>query len=209
MAPDQITDFWFRDDVNDAAAMHARIDTLFSVDAGFDAEVRARLCKAVERAFAGTLDHWAAEPHGALALVILLDQAPRNIYRGTACAFTGDVRARAITDAALAHGFEAKLALIECVFLYLPFEHAEDLTLQNRCVSGYEALHARASKDFLDLMAEVVQAGEDHREVIRRFGRFPHRNALLGRTSTPDERAWLEVNRGGWGQGAAELDGES
>ena len=209
MAPDQITDFWFRDDVNDASAMRARIDTLFSVDAGFDAEVRARLGKAVERAFAGTLDHWGTEPRGALALVILLDQAPRNIYRGTACAFTGDVRACAITDAALTHGFEAKLALIECVFLYLPFEHAEDLTLQNRCVKGYEALHARASKDFLDLMAEVVQAGKDHREVVRRFGRFPHRNALLGRTSTPDERAWLEVNRGGWGQGATDLDGES
>ena len=209
MAPDQITDFWFRDDVNDAAAMRARIDTLFSVDAGFDAEVRARLGKAVERAFAGTLDHWAAEPRGALALLILLDQAPRNIYRGTACAFAGDVRARAITDAALVHGFEAKLALIECVFLYLPFEHAEDLTLQNRCVSGYGTLHARASKDFLDLTAEVVQAGKDHREVIRRFGRFPHRNALLGRTSTPDERTWLEVNRGGWGQGTTELDGES
>ena len=209
MAPDQITDFWFRDDVNDASAMRARIDTLFSVDAGFDAEVRARLGKAVERAFAGTLDHWGTEPRGALALVILLDQAPRNIYRGTACAFTGDVRACAITDAALTHGFEAKLALIECVFLYLPFEHAEDLTLQNRCVSGYEALHTRASKDFVDHMAEVVQAGKDHREVVRRFGRFPHRNALLGRTSTPDERAWLEVNRGGWGQGAADLDGES
>ena len=209
MTPDQITDFWFRDDVNDAAAMRARIDTLFSVDAGFDAEVRGRLGTAVERAFAGTLDHSAAEPRGALALVILLDQAPRNIYRGTACAFAGDVRARAITDAALTHGFEAKLALIECVFLYLPFEHAEDLTLQNRCVSGYETLHARASKDFLDLMAEVVQAGKDHREVIRRFGRFPHRNALLGRTSTPDERAWLEVNRGGWGQGTADQDGES
>ena len=89
MAPDQITDFWFRDDVNDASAMRARIDTLFSVDAGFDAEVRARLGKAVERAFAGTLDHWGTEPRGALALVILLDQAPRNIYRGTACAFTG------------------------------------------------------------------------------------------------------------------------
>ena len=148
MTPDQITDFWFRDDINDAAAMRARIDTLFSVDVGFDAEVCARLGKAVERAFAGTLDHWAAEPRGALALVILLDQAPRNIYRGTACAFAGDVRARAITEAALTYGFEAKLALIECVFLYLPFEHAEDLTLQNRCVSGYEAVVCAGSEGF-------------------------------------------------------------
>jgi uncharacterized protein (DUF924 family) len=95
---------------------------------------------------------------------------------------------------------------MEQVFLYLPLEHAEDLALQERCVAGQEALRAAATPDFVSLMDEVVAAGHGHREVIARFGRFPHRNALLGRPSTPEEVAWLAENRHGWGQGAADLE---
>ena len=204
--PEQIINFWFRDDVNDAAAMRARFDTLFSVDETFDTEVRERCGAQAEQALDGALDHWVDRARGALALLILLDQVSRNIYRGTARAFAGDTQARAIAELALKRSFDKELALIQRVFLYMPFEHAEDLTLQDRCVAGYEALYAAASPDFRGLMSEAVQAGKDHREIIRRFGRFPHRNALLGRISTPEERAWLEVNRDGWGQSAADLE---
>ena len=185
--------------------MRARFDILFSVDETFDTEVRDRCGALAEQAFDGALDHWVDGARGALALLILLDQVSRNIHRGTARAFAADTQARAIAELAFKRSFDKELALIQRVFLYMPFEHAEDLALQDRCVAGYEALYAAASPDFRDLMSEVVQAGEEHREIIRRFGRFPHRNALLGRISTPEERVWLEVNRGGWGQGAADL----
>lgn len=203
VTPAQLLDFWFGDDVHDAAAMRARIDILFTVDLSFDAEVREFCGATAEQALDGMLDSWAADTRGALALVILLDQVPRNIYRGTARAFAGDAQARCVADAMLKREFDQKLALIERVFVYMPFEHAEDLARQDRCVAGYEALYAGASPDFRELMSEIVQAGKAYREVIRRFGRFPHRNMVLSRTSTPAERAWLADNRGGWGQGVA------
>ena len=206
VTPAQLLDFWFRDDVHDATAMRARIDTLFTVDVRFDTEVREFCGALAEQALDGALDSWSTDARGALALLILLDQVPRNIYRGTARAFTGDAQARCVADGVLRRGLDTGLALIERVFIYMPFAHAEDLGLQERCVAGYEALYAVASPDFRGLLSDIVQAGKDHRELIRHFGRFPHRNALLGRVSTPAEHVWLADNRGGWGQGAADLE---
>lgn len=205
LTPAQIIEFWFAADVDDAAAMDLRMQVLFTVDPAFDVLVRDRCGTTVECALRGELDTWSDDAHGTLALLILLDQMPRNIFRGTARAFAGDAQARVHAAAAFARGFDRTLAIIERVFLHLPFEHAEDLALQERCVAGYEALHAEAPPSLRKLTAAALQAGRDHHALIARFGRFPHRNALLGRPSTPDELAWLAVNRSAWGQGVDDI----
>lgn len=204
--PGDVLAFWFEGDVTDARHMRARIDVLFTVDPAFDALVRERCGALADRALDGGLADWEATPHSALALLVLLDQVPRNIFRGTGRAFAGDARAQRVALDMFERGFDAALAPMERVFVYMPLEHAEDLVLQERCVAGYEALRDAATPDFLELMTDVVGAGHAHRDVIRRFGRFPHRNAALGRASTDEERAWLAENRGGWGQGAADLE---
>ncbi|MEQ8234861.1 MAG: DUF924 family protein [Gammaproteobacteria bacterium] len=204
--PAEVLDTWFAGDVGDASAMQARIAKLFTVDPAFDEELRGAYAPLVEQALAGALDDWIGECRSALALVILLDQLPRNLFRGSARAFAGDARAQRVALHAFAAGFDRALAPIEQVFFYMPFEHAEDMHLQERCVAGYEALRRSATPEFVTLMDEVVAAGHAHRAVVARFGRFPHRNDALGRASTVAERAWLAENRHGWGQGAADLE---
>jgi uncharacterized protein (DUF924 family) len=152
----------------------------FRKDAAFDSAFRARFLDSHERAAAGRLDQWAQTPDGALALVLLLDQFPRNVFRGDARMFATDPRAVAAAEAAIAAGHDSAVDEQLRVFLYLPFEHAEDLALQDRCV----ALCAPLREDYLRFA--IV-----HRDIIARFGRFPHRNAVLGRESTPEELAFL------------------
>jgi uncharacterized protein (DUF924 family) len=148
-----------------------------------DEDIRRRFLTAHEAAAAGDLAAWEKSAEGALALLILLDQFPRNMFRGQARAFATDAQARAIASRALLNGHDAAYAGSDLrTFFYLPFEHSEDLADQERCV----ALH-RASGD-----AEGLKWAEIHADIIRRFGRFPHRNAVLGRATTPDEQAFLE-----------------
>lgn len=138
-------------------------------------------------AAAGRLDGWLGTAEGALALVILLDQFPRNVFRGTPRAYATDPQARAAAEAALAAGHDRALGAPFCWFFYLPFEHAEDLASQDRCVALFEALPDDEDK------AMVCRAAYRHREIIARFGRFPHRNEVLGRESTPAERRAVEA----------------
>ncbi|MGE5546922.1 MAG: DUF924 family protein [Solirubrobacterales bacterium] len=168
----RLLDFWF------APGMDQR---WFAADAALDADLAAGFRGLAESAAEGRLDHWAASPEGALALVLLLDQAPRNLWRGTARAFATDARARAVAAEALARGFDRPFATVQRQFLYLPFEHSEDLADQDRAVALF-----REAGD-----TEGVDWAERHRAVIARFGRFPHRNAALGRTSTTEELAYL------------------
>jgi uncharacterized protein (DUF924 family) len=154
----------------------------FGKDDAFDARFTARFAAAHEEAASGALDHWAATAEGALALVILLDQYPRNAFRGTARQFATDARALALAEAAIAAGHDHALPPDLRLFLYLPMEHAEDLALQERAV----ALIA-------PLGEEVARYAEIHRDVIARFGRFPHRNAVLGRETTAAEQAFLDA----------------
>jgi uncharacterized protein (DUF924 family) len=193
-------DFWFGGPLDDVAFVRARVEVWFNTDFAFDDEVRRRFSAVHERAAAGDLAHWADSARGLLMLVVLLDQMPRNIHRGTPRAFATDAHARALSETAFARGFDSGLSLIERVFLYMPFEHCEDLAAQDFCVAGYQRLHAEAPPEFRDLMQSCVEAGQAHRDVIRRFGRFPHRNPILGRTSSPEEIAW-SANHHGWGQG--------
>jgi uncharacterized protein (DUF924 family) len=154
----------------------------FTKDPVFDAEIIARFTTTYESAAAGALSAWEASAEGALALVIVLDQFPRNMFRGSARAFAADPLARAVADHAIARGFDQKVALSQRSFFYLPFEHSESLADQERCVAL-----CRASGD-----ADALKWAEIHAEIIQRFGRFPHRNAVLRRTTTAAEQAFLE-----------------
>jgi uncharacterized protein (DUF924 family) len=161
-------------------------DVWFRKDAVFDATIRARFGTAVDAAIDGAFAQWTDEPRGALACVLLLDQFTRNIYRGTRRAFAGDARALAIAQASVDAGGDAALGPYERSFLYLPFEHAEDPAAQQRMI----ALTTRL-RDETGLTGPLEWA-EKHGAIIRRFGRFPHRNAILGRPSTDDEIAFLQ-----------------
>jgi uncharacterized protein (DUF924 family) len=157
-------------------------DKWFAKDEAFDEAIRARFLTTHEAAAAGELSHWEATPEGVYALLILLDQFPRNLFRGSPRAFATDAMALAIAERAVAAGFDAAFTPPERRFIYMPFMHAEDLAAQERCI----ALCA-ASDD-----AEGVKYAVQHRDIIRDFGRFPHRNPVLERKTTPEEQAFLD-----------------
>lgn len=154
----------------------------FNKDAAFDEEIRQRFLTSYEAAAEGKLSAWEDSAEGALALLILLDQFPRNMFRGSARAFAADPLARAVAAGALVRGFDAQVPSSMRAFFYLPFEHSEDLADQERAVALF-----KASGD-----ADGLKWAELHADIIRRFGRFPHRNAVLGRKTTAEERAFLE-----------------
>jgi uncharacterized protein (DUF924 family) len=157
-------------------------DTWFEKDDAFDAAIRARFLDTYVAAADGRLSAWEGDAEGALALLIVLDQFPRNMFRGEARMFAADPLARAVADRAIGRGFDRHYAPPERRFFYLPFMHAENLAEQERCI----ALCRAAADD------EGVKFGELHADIVRRFGRFPHRNQVLGRTTTPDEQAFLD-----------------
>ena len=157
-------------------------DRWFEHDEAFDAEIREQFAATYEDAAAGLLNAWVDAPESALALVIVLDQFPRNMFRGSARCFAADTLARAAAERAIARGFDRKVGLPERQFFYLPFEHSEQLADQERAVALM-----RETGD-----ADLLKWAELHADIIRRFGRFPHRNAALGRTSTPEEQAFLD-----------------
>jgi uncharacterized protein (DUF924 family) len=160
----------------------ASSDKWFTKDTAFDDEIRTRFLDTYETAAAGKLSDWEATREGALALVIVLDQFPRNMFRGSARAFAADPLALAAARRAIEHGFAIATPVQERAFFYLPFEHSEQMIDQERCCALF-----RATGD-----ADLVKWAELHADIIRRFGRFPHRNAVLGRTTTADEQAFLD-----------------
>jgi len=157
----------------------------FRKDPAFDDEIRRRFGDAVAIALAGGFGEWCASAEGALARILLLDQFARNIFRGTPRAFAGDARALATAEDAVARGFDRELPALERWFVYLPFEHAESVEAQHRSLELFGALSKATGDD------DPLVWARKHAEVIFRFGRYPHRNAILGRTSTPEEEAFL------------------
>ena len=153
----------------------------FTKDPAFDNEIRIRFLAIHEAAASGKLSEWENTAEGALALVIALDQFPRNMFRGSARTFATDPLARQVADRAIANGFDRRVQPAERQFFYLPFEHSESMEDQARCVALF-----RAAGD-----AEALKWAELHADIIRRFGRFPHRNAPLGRATTAEEQAFL------------------
>jgi len=175
---DDLLAFWFDPE-------HEPRDVWFRKDPAFDAVIRTRYQPAVEEALAGGYDAWRQEARGTLALLLLIDQFTRNIYRDTPRAFAGDARALAVAEAAIASGQDRLLRPYERTFVYLPFEHAENLAAQERGVGHVARLESETG------LRGLLEWSEKHATVIRRFGRFPHRNSILGRASTPEELEFL------------------
>jgi len=157
----------------------------FGKDPAFDAEIRARFGSAIEAALAGAGEAWSGTPRGALARILLLDQFTRNAFRDTPRAFAGDALALETAGRAVDAGFDRSLDPHERWFLYLPFEHAEDADAQVRSLALFGALARETGQ------REPLEWAEKHAAIVRRFGRYPHRNAVLGRASTADEIAFL------------------
>jgi len=188
-----VLDFWFGQ--LDGAGMSdaAHCGLWFSAEPAVDERIRDRFGPLVATALDGHLDRWADGDPGLVALVLLLDQFTRNIHRGSAQAFAGDPAALALARRAVAAGRHQRLPLIHRVFLYLPLEHSEKLADQDRCVALFRALGEDSAHP---LVTEFTRYAKAHRDVIARFGRFPHRNAALGRPSTPAEQDWLASHGG-------------
>lgn len=179
-----VLDFWFLPPDNPDYGQ-SRVEW-FRKDEAFDAHIRALFGALIDAAIEGGLRAWEATPHGALARLIVLDQLTRNVYRGTPRAFAGDAQALALAVALTQAGQDRLLPPMLRAFAYLPFEHAEDLAMQARAVELFQLL-SQAQPGF-DGMLDYAQR---HQEVIARYGRFPHRNAILGRPSTPEEVEFL------------------
>jgi uncharacterized protein (DUF924 family) len=193
--------FWFADAHRGPAETQARQAFWFSGDTAVDAAIRDRYLPFMEAAQRGDLAGWSAEPNHALALVLLLDQFPRNAWRGTARAFSGDVLALATARAAVEAGFLERIELAQRAFLLLPYEHSESRADQRESLRLFSALRAGAPAPWHALFDGYLHYAREHSAIVERFGRFPHRNRVLGRESTPDERAWLEAGGASFGQG--------
>jgi uncharacterized protein (DUF924 family) len=193
---ERILDFWFDKLDGEGMCSSEQQKLWFNPPEGTDEAISERFRGDVEDALAGQLDHWAESAEGLIALVVLLDQFTRNIYRDTPTAFSGDERALAVAQAAVAAGRDRSLPAMHRVFLYTPFEHAEDLDAQEQGIDCFAGLLADAAAEAHDRIADFQRYMVAHREVIAQFGRFPHRNAILGRESTPEEQAHLKTHGG-------------
>ena len=180
-APDfvEVLDFWFG--APDSRERGRTRKSWFEKSEPFDAEIRRRFLATWERAARGELGRWQATPLASLALVVTLDQFPRNMFRGTARAFASDSVALAAARSMIATEFDRLLSPVERLFAYLPFAHAEDIAAQRRSLSLFRALDP-----------ESMRSAKRHYEIIARFGRFPHRNAVLGRQSSAEEAEFLK-----------------
>ncbi len=183
MSPDSVLDFWFGNPPEGVTP--ARRKLWFGKDAATDALIRQRFADLLAQARQGLLWHWVGEARPCLAFVIVTDQFPRNLFRGTPDAFATDPLALAAARRALALGFDQRVQPVERAFFYLPFEHSEDAADQARAVALFEAMAREPG------MQGFYDYALAHERIIARFGRFPHRNEILGRTSTAEELAFL------------------
>ncbi len=181
----EVLDFWFG--APDSAEFGTSRKAWFTKDPAFDAQIRVRFGNLVEQALSGALTGWEAPPRAALAHILLLDQFTRNAYRGTPRAFAGDAQALAAAQGLVARGGDAALAPVERGFAYLPFEHSEDVAMQEEALRLYGRLATDAPAQ-----ASLLEWARKHHVIVARFGRFPHRNAVLGRASSSDELVFLE-----------------
>lgn len=183
-----VLDFWFLPPGSEGHGQPR--DVWFRKNDDFDARIRERFGPAIEQAVAGGLREWDEQgPQGTLARILLLDQFTRNVYRGTPDSFAGDALALAAAQQLVASGADQQLTPAQRWFAYMPFEHAEDAAMQEQSVALFTALaEANPGQDY----AGALDYAHRHRGVIARFGRFPHRNPILGRASTPEEIAYLE-----------------
>ncbi len=198
--PDSILDFWFADACESPAAARRRNDFWFTPNSELDGQIWEEFGDAVTDAGNRHYDDWAGTAHGRLALIILLDQFPRNIFRGTAEVFRYDARALELAQQAVATGQLAGLSIPEQAFLLMPYQHSEDLAIQDAGVGLYAALTAAAPPEWKEIAAGYHDFAARHRDIIAEYGRFPHRNQVLGRAATEAESRFLAEGGESFGQ---------
>lgn len=187
---EDVLEFWFGPPGSPPLAGSTK---WWTKDAAFDQEIATRFGATIAAAAAGELDAWKATARGRLALVVVLDQFSRNAFRGTARSFAQDARARDLAIEALDSGEDRELEPIERSFLYMPLMHAENADLQRKCIAAFERLCDVSPPDLKRYTANNLDYAKKHAEIVERFGRFPHRNDLLGRASTPEETEFLKL----------------
>ena len=187
---EKILDFWFGE-IKDGLTVEDRNKFWFMPNADVDSTIRDKFEDLVRQAGSGKLKSWQSTARGSLALIILLDQFTRNIYRGFSEAFKYDSIARRICTEGIKNGTDKRLEIIERCFYYLPLEHSENLEDQDRCVKLFEELLVRVDKSKITLIKNSLDYAVLHRSIIEEFGRFPHRNKILNRESTQQEVDFL------------------
>lgn len=198
--PEEILRFWFGDaPAKTKEELGVKMRRWYQGGTELDREITERFREATDAAIAGELDAWADDPRRIVALIILLDQFPRSIYRNTSRAYAGDARAQKIAVRAFQTGLASTLPLEYRQFLAMPFVHAEDLPMQQLGCDAMSALYAEAPPELQPIVGMGVEQSRKYRDIIGRFGRFPHRNEIHGRKSTPDEIEFLKT----WAQNAA------
>ena len=194
----QVRDFWFGQLPLSAAGLNRRMRFWFGDESSAvrqrrDEQIRRRFGELFERAARGELAGWADGPRRRLSLVLLLDQFPRNMFRGTARAFASDAAALALALSGMQSAADAALDVVERIFFYMPLQHAESYEVHEESVAAYRRLLSEAPEELRPIFAGAVRSAENHRAIIAQFGRFPHRNRALGRATTPGEQEWLRV----------------
>jgi len=187
---EEIIEYWFGD--LDDPENKGDFDKWFGKDPTVDDEIRQRFSDDLERAGKGEYDSWMASPRSCLALIVLTDQFPRNMFRDSPKAFSFDEKAKEAAEAAVERGFDEFVPVLGRLFMYLPFEHSEKMEDQERSVELFTKLKEDAPASMSETMDEVMWYADRHHEIIKRFGRFPHRNNVLGRKTTEEEEKFLK-----------------
>lgn len=196
-----ILSFWFKEQALSAPQIDQRMEIWFNEDPLFDHEIEKEFSDDVAKASNGELDHWANNPHGRLALIILLDQFRRNIYRSSAKAFSKDQHALKLCVQGAMEKEDKALTPIQKVFFYMPLQHAESRKVQAKAVEIYRRLAETVSPTLRQTFMTVAEFAELHHDIVEQFGRFPHRNRLLNRENTPEEAQFLAGDAPDFGQG--------
>jgi uncharacterized protein (DUF924 family) len=191
MNVETLLDFWIGQAASDPAAAKAKSKLWYLSSAARDEDLRRRFGTTLTQAEHNKLPEWQATERGQLALVVLLDQMSRNLYRGTAQAFANDQLALTSARALIASGAHKQFSPIEQVFLYHPFEHAEELAAQQQSITLFSELLATADVAWHAQLADFLHHAQEHHDIVARYGRFPHRNTILGRSSSAEEKAFL------------------
>ena len=195
----QILDTWFKDTTSNRLDL-PQTKRWFNGGKSFDKQLTRDFSDAVNKAGNGAFDDWMEDAVGSLALLVLLDQFARNIFRGSAKAFAFDPKAQSVCLDGLAKGFDKNLPITQRIFYYLPLEHAESHELQAESLKRFTALHAQSSQDLKEFTRRTLDSAIEHKAIIDAFGRYPYRNAVLSRENTLEEERWLADSNKRFGQ---------
>ena len=199
-----VREFWFGKLPLTATALERRLCFWFGGEPAAlekrDQLIRTRFGTLLERAAGGELASWADGPRRRLSLIVLLDQFPRHMYRGTARAFAYDGQALSLSLSGMQSAADAALDVVERIFFYMPMQHAESREVQDESVAAYRRLRTEAPPELRATFEATLRSAENHRSIIERFGRFPHRNRLVGRTDAGGELEWLRAGGERFGQ---------